>query len=110
MSEYISYAQLETWHLFMRAAPNVIIHILLFMPLTPGADNGNMVIEVESSHRYSVRFSFYVTDSSKGTVRQNGDWNGNVYEYMACHWIPPCEKNSIAFMLVDVCCMFIKTK
>jgi len=68
----------------MIADLKVIPHILLYWPISSGADVGGMAAEIETSCQYSVRFCCHVTAGSRGTVWQNGVWHESVYE---CHWI-----------------------
>ena len=42
--------------------------ILLHCSTTSEADVGDMAVEVEPSHQYSVPFCFHVTDGTKGAV------------------------------------------
>jgi len=44
--------------------------VLLFCLLTSEADVGDMTVEVELSHQYSVTFYCHVTDGARG--RKNG--------------------------------------
>lgn len=56
----------------MKAAPKVILHILLCWPAMSKADVSSMALEAESSHQYSFTFRCHATDGSRGTIRQNG--------------------------------------
>lgn len=50
----------------MRTAEKVIPPILLDWTMNSEADVGDMAIQPESSHQYSVKFCFCETDGSKG--------------------------------------------
>ena len=65
--------------------------ILWCWPTMSEADVGGMAEEAESSHQCSITFCCRVTDSSRGTVWQNGVWHGSAYEAKVCHWILPWE-------------------
>ena len=57
--------------------------------MTSEVDVGDMAVEVEPSHQYSVTFFCHATDCSRGAAWQNGIWHGIVYEAKMCHWTPP---------------------
>ena len=65
----------------------------LHWPMKLQVGVGDMAVEVEPSHQYSVILCCHVTDDSRGTVLQNRICYGSVYEGRGCHWIPPCGKN-----------------
>jgi len=67
--------------------------ILLCWATTSEADAGGTAVEAEPSHPYSVTCCCRVTDGSRGTVWQNGVWQGSVYEAEVRHRIPPRGKN-----------------
>jgi len=50
----------------MRVAPKLMPSILLCWPTTSEADVGDMAVEVEPSHQYSVKFCCCATDDSRG--------------------------------------------
>ena len=56
-------------------------------------DVGGMAVEIEPSHQYPVPCCCRVTDGSRGSVWQNGDWHESVYEAKLCHWDAPWGKN-----------------
>ena len=64
----------------MRAAQKVMPPISLCWPSKSEADVSRMAVEGEPSHQYSVPFCCRSTDGSRGTVWQNGIWQGSVYD------------------------------
>ena len=54
---------------------------------------GDMTVEVEPSHQYSITFHCCVTDGTGGALWQNGTWHGSVDEVKVCHWNPSCRKS-----------------
>ena len=56
----------------MRVALKLMPPVLLCWPTTPEADVGDMSVEVEPSHQYSVKFCCHAADDSRGAVWQNG--------------------------------------
>jgi len=54
---------------------------------------GGMSAEAELSHKYSIKFCCYVTDSSWMAAWQNGIWHGSAYDVKVYYWISPCRKN-----------------
>ena len=57
----------------------------------PEADIGNMEVDNEPSHQYSITFCLCVTDDIWGADWQNSVWHGNAYESKVYKWIPPCK-------------------
>ena len=53
-------------------ALKVMPPILLCWPMTSEEDVGDVAVEAEPSHQYSIAFCCCVTDDSRGTVGQNG--------------------------------------
>jgi len=51
-----------------RDAPKTMYPILLCWPMMPGADVGDMAVEVEPSCQYYVTCCCRVTDGSRGAV------------------------------------------
>ena len=52
----------------MRAALKIMPPILLCWPATSELDAGDMAVEAEFSHQYSITFRCCVTDGSRGAV------------------------------------------
>jgi len=69
----------------MRTALKVMSPILLWCS-TSEEDGGNMSMEAEPSHQYSVTSCCRVTDGSR--VWQNGVWHGSADGAKVCQWIP----------------------
>jgi len=69
-----------------------------------------MAVEVEPSHQYSITCCCHMTDSSWGTVWQNGGWHESMDEAKVCHWIPPCGKKWHPLTFTDACETFVETK
>ena len=60
----------------MRAAPKVMLPILLSQPTTSEVDVGGMAVEVEPSHQYVMTFCCCATDGSRGAIWPNGVLHG----------------------------------
>jgi len=59
-----------------RAAPKVMLPILLYWPTISGMDVGGMAVEVEPSHQYAMTLCCCVTDGSRadGLTEQSLSW------------------------------------
>ena len=75
------------------AAPKVVPSILLCCPTLSEKTVFGMAVEVELSRQYSITFCFHVTDSSSGTVWQNGIWHGSAYKTNVSHRMPPYKRH-----------------
>ena len=53
---------------FVRAAPKVMLLVLLCVPITSEIDTGSMAVEIEPIHQHSITFCCHVTDGSRETV------------------------------------------
>ena len=53
---------------FTKAAPKIMPPVLLYWPTMSEADVGDMAIENELYHQYSVIFCCYVADGTRGAV------------------------------------------
>ena len=72
----------------MRVTPKLMPPVLLCWPVILEADVGDMAVEVEPFHQYSIKFCCRATDDSRGAVWQNGIRHGSAYEAKVCDWIP----------------------
>ena len=54
------------------SGPKVMPPILLLLPIVSEMDAGDMAVEVEPSHEYSVTFCCCAIDGSRRAVWQNG--------------------------------------
>ena len=57
-------------------------------PTMSEADAGDMAVQAEPSHQYSITCCC-VTDGSRGALWHNGIWCGSAGRAKVCHWIPP---------------------
>jgi len=72
------------------AVPKVMPPILLFYYKAHG---GDMTVEVEPSHQYSVPFCCHVKDGSRRVVWQYSIRHGSAYEAKMWNWTPLCGKD-----------------
>ena len=56
-------------------------------------DGGNIAVETEPSHQYSITLCCCVTDGSRGGAWQNDVRHGSAYEAKVHNWIPSGRKN-----------------
>ena len=52
----------------MRVTPKLMPPVLLCWPVILEADVGDMAVEVEPFHQYSIKFCCRATDDSRGAV------------------------------------------
>ena len=52
----------------MNAAPKVMPRILLCWPSSSEADDGEIAVETEPSHQYSIKFCCHAMDGSRGAI------------------------------------------
>lgn len=62
--------------LYYRRSPKAVSPILWCWTTVSELDVGDMAVETEPSHQYSITFCCYGTDGSRGAVRQNGIRHG----------------------------------
>ena len=55
--------------LYVRAALEVMPPILLSWPTMSELDVGEMAVEAEPSHQYSITFCCYITDGIRGAAQ-----------------------------------------
>jgi len=65
--------------IYLRAAPKVMLRILLCWPKMSEVDVCGVAVEVDPSCHYSVAFCCHVTDGSRGTVCQNDVCQASMY-------------------------------
>jgi len=93
----------------MKAAPKVMLPILLCWPITSELDIGGMAVEVKPSHWYSIPFCCCVTDDSRGAVWKNGVWHGNADKSKVC-LSSSMQKKSHSLTFTDICWTFKENK
>jgi len=84
----------------MRAVEKVMPPILLCWLTISKAGGGDMAVEVEPSHQYSITSWCH---GSKGAIWQkNGIWHGRVCEAKVKNWILPCKKKKKKKAPIDI--------
>ena len=75
--------------IYLRAAPKVMLRILLCWPKMSEVDVCGVAVEVDPSCHYSVAFCCHVTDGSRGMSDRMVLDNGSVYEAKVQNWTAP---------------------